>query len=224
MAGLKTKRICKVGHVYYKSSDCPTCPVCEKLKEPTTGFLALFSSPARNALLHQGIDSVQKLSTYSEKEILKLHGIGKASLPILKSVLAEQGLSFKPLEKSKDKTTGIPKPKNVEEYIFGFSGEIQRRLHFIRKIIKENVSEAEESIAYGMPAYKLNKKPLVYFAGYKNHIGFYATPTGHLEFAKELSKYKQGKGSVQFPLDEPLPVNLIERIIRFRVIENNQKK
>src|SRR5690554_7664798 len=75
-----------------------------------------------------------------------------------------------------------------------------------------------------MPAYKLNKKPLVYFAGYKNHIGFYATPTGHLEFAKELSKYKQGKGSVQFPLDEPLPVNLIERIIRFRVIENNQKK
>src|SRR5690554_7302244 len=81
MAGLKTKRICKVGHVYYKSSDCPTCPVCEKLKEPATGFLALFSSPARNALLHQGIDSVQKLSTYSEKEILKLHGIGKASLP-----------------------------------------------------------------------------------------------------------------------------------------------
>src|SRR5690554_2739213 len=112
----------------------------------------------------------------------------------------------------------------IETYIQQFPESVQEILHKIRKLIKDNAADAEELFAYGMPAYKLNKKPLVYFAGYKNHIGFYATPTGHLEFAKELSKYKQGKGSVQFPLDEPLPVNLIERIIRFRVIENNQKK
>ena len=73
-----------------------------------------------------------------------------------------------------------------------------------------------------MPAYKF-QGPLVYFAGFRNHIGFYATPTGHSKFAKELSKYKQGKGSVQFPLEEPLPLDLIERVVKFRIKENNEK-
>jgi uncharacterized protein YdhG (YjbR/CyaY superfamily) len=71
-----------------------------------------------------------------------------------------------------------------------------------------------------MPAYKLNGRPLVYFAGFKRHIGFYATPAGHEEFSKELSQYKQGRGSVQFPSDRPLPLDLIARIVRFRVNEN----
>jgi uncharacterized protein YdhG (YjbR/CyaY superfamily) len=70
-----------------------------------------------------------------------------------------------------------------------------------------------------MPAYKLNKKPLVYFGGFARHIGFYATPSGHQEFRKELSVYKQGKGSVQFPLSQPLPVDLIADIVKFRVSE-----
>ncbi len=81
-----------------------------------------------------------------------------------------------------------------------------------------------EGIAYQMPAYKIKGKPLVYFAAYKNHIGFYATPTGHSAFAEELSKYKQGKGSVQFPLDEPIPFDLIERIVAFRAQEIQLKK
>ncbi len=92
----------------------------------------------------------------------------------------------------------------------------------MRMIIKENAPDATEYIAYGMPAYRYNSKPLVYFAGYKTHIGFYATPTGHAEFAKVLSRYKQGKGSVQFPIDEPLPLQLIGQIVRFRVEENLQ--
>ena len=71
-----------------------------------------------------------------------------------------------------------------------------------------------------MPAYKTNGKPLVYYAGFKSHIGFYATPTGHAEFENELSKYEQGKGSVQFPLDKPIPFELIGRIVEFRVKEN----
>jgi uncharacterized protein YdhG (YjbR/CyaY superfamily) len=74
-----------------------------------------------------------------------------------------------------------------------------------------------------MPCYKLNKKPLVYFAGYANHIGFYATPNGHEKFAKELSIYKQGKGSVQFPIDKPMPIALIQKIVAFRVKENLKK-
>ncbi|MGY6741614.1 MAG: RNA polymerase alpha subunit C-terminal domain-containing protein [Cecembia sp.] len=92
----KTLRICEKGHRYYKSSDCPTCPKCEKEKRPQEGFLALLSSPARSALVeYLGIDTLDKLSKYSEKEILKLHGMGKASLPILRKALAEKGLSFK---------------------------------------------------------------------------------------------------------------------------------
>lgn len=115
----------------------------------------------------------------------------------------------------------------VDEYIQEFETETQERLNAIRKLILETAPQAIESISYGMPAYKVNKKPLVYFAGYKSHIGFYATPTGHKAFEKELSKYKQGKGSVQFPLKEPLPMNLIKEIVLFRLSENqdkNQKK
>ena len=114
-------------------------------------------------------------------------------------------------------------PTNIDEYIADFSEEIQILLNQVRSTIKQAAPDAEESVAYGMPAYKLKGKPLVYFAGYKNHIGFYATPTGHEEFAKELSKYKQGKGSVQFPIDQPMPLELIAQIVEFRVVENMEK-
>ena len=113
--------------------------------------------------------------------------------------------------------------KNVEEYINQFPDDIREQLEQVRAIIKIAAPDAEEGISYGMPGYKLNKKPLVYFAGYKTHIGFYATPTGHSQFAVELSQYKQGKGSVQFPLNKPLPLDLISRITRFRVKENKGK-
>jgi len=113
--------------------------------------------------------------------------------------------------------------KSVDEYISTFPKEIQSLLEKVRSTILKKAPEAIESISYGMPAYKTNGKPLVYFAGYKNHIGFYATPTGHIEFANELSNYKQGKGSVQFPIDQPIPYDLIERILEFRVKENEQK-
>lgn len=107
----------------------------------------------------------------------------------------------------------------VDSYIESFPPGTRDLLNQIRKVIIENASGAEEGIAYRMPAYKLNGKPLVYFAGYKSHIGFYATPTGHSEFKEELAIYKQGKGSVQFPVDQPLPSSLIARIVRFRVKE-----
>ena len=113
--------------------------------------------------------------------------------------------------------------KSVDEYIGLVLDEVKEKLIAIRTIIKENAPEATEHILYGMPAYKTFKKPLVYFAAYDKHIGFYATPTGNITFAKELKKYKTGKGSIQFPLSEPLPVDLIERIVKFRVDENIAK-
>jgi len=113
----------------------------------------------------------------------------------------------------------MEKTSTVDEYIKLFPKETQVVLQKIRQIIRSAVPQATESIAYDMPAYKLAGKPLVYFAGYGKHIGFYATPSGHSEFAEELSKYKQGKGSVQFPLDQPIPYDLIERITIFRANE-----
>jgi len=91
----KDLRTCNKGHQYYKSSDCPSCPICEKERKPDSGFLSLLSAPARRALEHHGITSLQQLSQYSEKEILQFHGMGPASLPKLRTALQEAGLSFK---------------------------------------------------------------------------------------------------------------------------------
>ena len=92
---LKILRTCKSGHQFYKSTDCPTCPECERLKKTPQGFLSLLSNPARNTLLYHGIKTLKQLSNYSEKEVLKLHGMGIKSMPILKKALAENGLSFR---------------------------------------------------------------------------------------------------------------------------------
>jgi len=113
--------------------------------------------------------------------------------------------------------------KNIDEYIAIQTPEIKILLEQMRQTIKKAAPEAEEVISYNMPAFKYQGM-LVYFAAYKNHIGFYATPTGHSEFKEELSIYKQGKGSVQFPLNQPLPLDLISRIVAFRVKENLRKK
>ena len=87
----------------------------------------------------------------------------------------------------------------------------------MRAIVSEIAPDAVESMGYGMPAYKLGGKPLVYFAAFPRHIGFYATPNGHEAFKAEFAPYKQGKGSVQFPHSEPLPVDLVRRVVEYRV-------
>lgn len=109
--------------------------------------------------------------------------------------------------------------KEVSSYIANCPVMVQEVLEKLRSTIREAAPEAEEMISYKMPAYKYHGM-LVYFAAFKNHIGFYATPTGHKEFEKELAPYKQGKGSVQFPLNQPMPLLLIAKIVKFRVQEN----
>ena len=107
------------------------------------------------------------------------------------------------------------KAKDINDYISNFPVETQQILGQLRQVIKNTVPKAAEVISYGMPAFKINKV-LVYFAGYKNHIGFYPTPSAIEKFQKELSVYKTSKGAVQFPLDKPLPVKLISEIVKFR--------
>ena len=88
-------KTCPKGHQFYKTSDCPTCPICEAERKPTTGFLSVLAAPARRALENAGITTIQQLATYTEKEILALHGMGKSSIPRLKEVLQQAGLEFK---------------------------------------------------------------------------------------------------------------------------------
>jgi uncharacterized protein YdhG (YjbR/CyaY superfamily) len=114
------------------------------------------------------------------------------------------------------------KPKDIDEYIAGFPENTQKLLDQLRAVIKKTAPDAEEVISYQMPAYKYHGM-LVFFAAYKNHIGFYPTASGIEKFKKELVAYKGAKGSVQFPLNQPLPVKLITKIVEFRVKQNLAK-
>ena len=110
-------------------------------------------------------------------------------------------------------------PQTIDEYIASFPGDVQEILQKIRMTIHEAAPDATEKISYQMPTFYLHGN-LVHFAAFKEHIGFYPVPTGIKKFEKELSVYKQGKGSVQFPLDQPMPYDLIRKIVEFRVKEN----
>ncbi|MFT8322742.1 MAG: DUF1801 domain-containing protein [Bacillus sp. (in: firmicutes)] len=112
--------------------------------------------------------------------------------------------------------------ESIDEYIVTFSPDVQDILNRLRRVIKEAVPEAEEKISYQMPTFVWHGN-LVHFAAYNKHIGFYPTPNGISAFQQELSAYKGGKGSVQFPLEEPLPYELITKIVKFRVEENRKK-
>jgi uncharacterized protein YdhG (YjbR/CyaY superfamily) len=116
----------------------------------------------------------------------------------------------------------MTKPIDMDAYISGFPQDTQQLLKQVRQTVKKAAPKAEEVISYGMPAFKLNGV-LLYFAGYKNHIGFYPMPSAIVAFKKQISNYKWAKGSVQFPFDKPLPLKLIEKITTFRVKENLQK-
>lgn len=112
--------------------------------------------------------------------------------------------------------------ETIDEYISEFPKETQKILERIRKTVRKAAPNAVEAIKYNIPTFVLNGN-LVHFGAFKNHVGFYPAPTGIKEFEKELSIYKQGKGSAQFPLDQPMPLNLITKIVEFRVKQNLEK-
>jgi uncharacterized protein YdhG (YjbR/CyaY superfamily) len=113
-------------------------------------------------------------------------------------------------------------PKDIDEYIAGFSGDIRKRLERMRATIRKAAPDAEEAIKYKIPTFVLNGN-LVHFAAFKNHIGFYPAPTGIEEFREELTAYASAKGSVRFPNDEPIPFDLVSRIVAFRAKANREK-
>ena len=109
---------------------------------------------------------------------------------------------------------------NIDEYIATFPDEVQKILQKIRQTIKKVAPKAEETISYRIPTFKLNGTYLIYFAGYKKHVSVYPAPRGDKEFKKELAGYEGGKGTVQFPLDQPIPYDLISRLVKFRAKKN----
>lgn len=111
--------------------------------------------------------------------------------------------------------------KNIDEYIINFPKDVQQKLSSIRSLVKKIIPQAEEAIKYGMPTFVLNGN-LLHFAAFKKHLGLYPTPSAIIKFKKELSKYSTSKGAIQFPLDKPLPISLITKIIKFRVTENKK--
>jgi uncharacterized protein YdhG (YjbR/CyaY superfamily) len=113
--------------------------------------------------------------------------------------------------------------KTIDEYVKTFPEDVQSILEKMRQTIQEAAPGAVEAISYQMPTFKLNGKNLVHFAAWENHIGFYPTPSGTETFNKELSLYKGGKGSVKFPIEKPIPFDLVKRIVIFRVKENQEK-
>ena len=114
-------------------------------------------------------------------------------------------------------------PKTIDEYIAAFPHDVQDILEKIRMTIRKAAPEAEETISYQMPTFTLRGHYLVYFAAFKKHIGFYPAPIGNAEFEQELSVYGSGKGTVKFPLDQPMPFDLIRKIVRFRAQENSER-
>ena len=116
-----------------------------------------------------------------------------------------------------------PTAGSIDEYIAEFPPETQKVLKELRALIRMAAPDATETISYAMPTFDLNGKHLVHFAGYAKHVGFYPVPSGIEAFKEELKPYKSGKGSAQFPLDRPMPTDLIRRIVEFRVRENTRK-
>lgn len=114
--------------------------------------------------------------------------------------------------------------ENIDQYIAGFNADVQEKLKTIRKLVHETIPEAVEAISYQMPSFKYKGKILVYFAAFKNHIGFYATPEPNVAFKDELSEYKTTKGTIQLPYDKPLPVELLRKIILYKAMSNEMQK
>lgn len=109
---------------------------------------------------------------------------------------------------------------NIDEYIAMFPDDVQIKLQELRKVIKEIAPDASEAISYQMPTFKLAGRNLIHFAAYKHHIGLYPASSGVSEFKNELASYKTSRGAIQFPIDKPIPFDLVRRITKFRVAEN----
>lgn len=173
------------------------------------GLYSKLAAPAQRALDSLKLKKIEDLAKHSLEELEGLHGLGPKGLEIIQAELKALGLSLKDEGGS----------RLVDDYIRAFPQPVRERLEAMRAAIREVAPEATEKISYGMPTFYLRGN-LVHYAAFKAHIGFYPTPSGTEEFQARIARYKHNKGSIQLPLDEELPLDLVREITRFRVKEN----
>ena len=175
-------------------------------------FLSGLSAPARRALDQRGIRSVNDLTGITRTGLEQLHGFGASAMAAVERELLSWGFEF---------AAESDNPE-IDGYILRFEGTVREKLAEIRKLLRSVLSRAAERMAYGMPTYTYGEN-LVHFAGLKGHIGFYPTPGGIDRFSSELASFRTSKGAVQFPLDRPLPSELIKSMALYRMAEVRKK-
>jgi uncharacterized protein YdhG (YjbR/CyaY superfamily) len=166
------------------------------------------AAPARRALEGIGVRKLADISNHTYSEIAGLHGIGKNALGAIQDVLDECGADFRDEDANRE----------IDDYIATFGAPVRERLVEMRNIIRSRIPKAKERMAYGMPTYSYGEN-VVHFAGFKNHIGFFPTPSGIAPYEEELKEFAFSKGGIQFPLGRALPKSLIEKIVDFRMRE-----
>lgn len=212
-----TRRTCPKGHVFTKTSDCPTCPQCEAARAPKEGWLSVFSAPARSALEHAGITTVKELARHTRKQVLALHGMGPASLPNLQAALDGEGLSFKEPQRKPSKNVERKNSAHIDDYLKSLPLDKRDALQKLRTQILAALPGIEEHFGYGMPAFKYNGHPVVYIGAAKAHCALYGSvPRG---FAEQLKGFKTSKGAIQFTPEKPLPVEVVKAIVREKCAE-----
>jgi uncharacterized protein YdhG (YjbR/CyaY superfamily) len=184
-----------------------------KTSSGRTPFPSGLAQPALRALANAGIDHLEQLASISEEDVRSWHGIGPNALKTLHAALTSLGLSFAGKQMTDD---------GIDGYISQFPAHVQAVLNQVRKTIRKAAPDAKEVISYQMPAFKQHGI-LVYFAAWKKHIGLYPPISGDRTLEKAVARYAGPKGNLQFPLDEPMPQGLIERIVKLRVKQDNQK-
>lgn len=186
-----------------------------KKKSTTTKspFPKGLAQPARRALAGAGYDHLEQLASVPEDDVRNLHGIGPNAVNNIREKLASLGLCF-----AEEKPTN----GDIDAYISQFPADIQAILKKVRATIRQAVPEAKELISYQMPAFKQHGI-LVYFAGWKKHIGLYPPITGDKAIEKAVARFAGLRGNLQFPLDEPMPFDLIGRIVKLRVKQDTEK-
>jgi len=185
-------------------------------------LLNKLSGPAKRAILSLGIKTIEDLSGFTNDQISKLHGIGPNAEKTIEKEMKTYGIKYKQDTEKKESPEKL-KFKTIDEYIKTFPTNTRKTLTDMRNIIQKSAPVAKEKISYNMPAFEWNGI-LVYFAAYKNHLGFYPTSSGMKAYKDELTPYKFSKGAIQFPLNQPLPNKLISKIVKFRLEEHLMKK
>ncbi len=196
-----------------KSGDPQRGDMKKKPSSSKSPFPPGLAQPALRALAGAGYDHLEQLASVPEADVRSLHGIGPNALAKLRDALTSQGLCFAGKKGTQS---------DFETYLLQFPIDVQGVLQKVRECIRKAAPDANEVISYQMPAFRQHGI-LVYFAAWKGHIGLYPPISGDKQLEKAIARYAGSKGNLQFPLDEPIPYDLIEQIVKLRVKQDAEK-